>query len=107
MIRITIRAAMAIASACRAHHLSEHGGLRIAPKATGGNSDPGPLVVDFVDGPAPWDTVVSEGDATVFLADGVEGLIDRRVLDVDTDTGAKPPRLVLRLPPVAREHRDR
>jgi len=40
------------------------------------------------------DTVVREGEATVFLADGVEGLVGARVLDAEGS--GTPPRLVLR-----------
>jgi hypothetical protein len=97
MMQITDRAAMAIASVCNHQHLAESGGLRIAPRSRQSGVSIASLAIEFVDGSHPWDTVVTEGDATVFLADGVAELVGDRVLDVDA--GVRPPQLVLRSPP--------
>ena len=74
MLEITARAATVIAHACSAQDLSESGGLRITPNTTN-NGAVRSLRVEFVDGPSPTDTVVQEGPANVFLADGLERLV--------------------------------
>jgi hypothetical protein len=97
MLRITDRAATAIASACHAQHLPDEGGVRIMPRPSDADTlSIGSLVVHFVERAQPADTVVRERDATVFLADGVDLVVANRVLDVDG--GVTPPQLVLRLP---------
>ena len=93
MLEITVRAATVIAHACSAQDLSESGGLRITPNTTN-NGAVRSLRVEFVDGPAPTDTVVQEGPANVFLADGLERLVGAAVLDAQSSH--LPPRLVLR-----------
>jgi hypothetical protein len=95
-MQITARAATAIASVCNHQHVSDGGGLRIAPRSPQSGVTVRSLVIEFVDGSHPWDTVLTEGEARVFLADGVAQVVGDRVLDVDA--GVRPPQLVLRSP---------
>ncbi len=97
MLEITERAATVIADACSAQELSEAGGLRIAPKTSVNDGAIRSLVIAFVDRPQPNDTVLHEGPATVFLANGLEKLVATRILDAKH--GGLPPQLVLRSRP--------
>lgn len=104
MIEITQHAASVIATECAVREVPDSGGLRIAPKSAVHNGTPRSLVIEFVPRPQPSDIVVREGDATVFLADGVDHLVGERVLDTEDGEarpGGGPPRLVLRARPAA------
>jgi hypothetical protein len=94
MLEITDHAASVIAAECSAREVPDSGGLRIAPKTSEQNGNVRSLVIEFVARPRASDTVVREGEATVFLADGVEGMVGARVLDAEGS--GTPPRLVLR-----------
>jgi Fe-S cluster assembly iron-binding protein IscA len=94
MLEITQHAASVIAEECSAREVPETGGLRIAPKTSADNGNVRSLVIEFVARPRSSDTVLHEGDATVFLADGVAPVIGSRILDAE-ESGT-PPRLVLR-----------
>ncbi len=94
MLEVTDRAASAIAQACDAQEVGESGGLRIAPKTTVHDRSLRSLVVEFVDRPKPSDSVVHAGEASVFLADGIEDLMGGHILDAERD--GTPPRFVLR-----------
>jgi hypothetical protein len=96
MLEITDHAASVIAAECTAREVPDTGGLRIAPKSSEENGNVRSLVIEFVTRPVASDTVVREGGATVFLADGVAGLVGARVLDAEGS--GTPPRLVLRSP---------
>jgi hypothetical protein len=104
MMEITQHAASIIATECAVREVPDSGGLRIAPKTAVHDGTARTLVIEFVPRPQPSDTVLREGDATVFLADGVDHLVGERVLDAE-DGGTRPgggaPRLVLRARPAA------
>jgi hypothetical protein len=99
MLEITPHAASVIAAECDAREVPDTGGLRIAPKKAVEDGARRSLVIAFVARPQPSDVVVQEGDATVFLAEGVDRLVGERVLDADD--GGSPPHLVLRRRPTA------
>lgn len=101
MLEISDRAATLIAQACDQQNVAESGGLRIAPKIAVHDGSLQSLVVEFVDRPRASDTIVRTGSATVFLADGVDQLVEGRVLDAEH--GGMPPRFALRArrPPAA------
>lgn len=94
MLEITEHAASVIAAECSAREVPDTGGLRIAPRTAAPDGSAGSLVVEFVARPRASDTVLHEGDATVFLADGVATVVAARVLDAEGSES--PPRLVLR-----------
>lgn len=100
MLEITPHAASVIAAECNAREVPDTGGLRIAPKAAAHDDTTRSLVIAFVAQPQPSDVVVQAGDATVFLAEGVDRMVGERVLDADD--GGNPPHLVLRKRPTAR-----
>lgn len=99
MMQITQHAASVITTECGARDVPETGGLRIAPKTSVNDGKVRSLVIEFVARPQPSDTILHEGDATVFLAEGVEGIVGARVLDAEGD--ATPPQLVLRSLPAS------
>ena len=94
MLQITEHAARAISQACDAQELADSGGLRIAYKTAVNDGSVRALLVEYVDRPQPSDTIIREGPAAVFLADGIERIVSGRVLDAEL--GGIPPRLVLR-----------
>jgi hypothetical protein len=94
MLQITEHAATVIAEACDAQELAESGGLRIAYKTAVHDGSVRSLLVEYVDRPQASDTVVREGPAAIFLADGVDRVVAGRILDAERD--GMPPRLVLR-----------
>ena len=93
MLELTPLAASAIANECAQRALPETGGIRIAPRR-GNEKTVRALVVEFVAEPDENDTVIRDGAAAVFLADGVERLVGSRLLDAEST--ASPPQLVLR-----------
>ncbi|HEY3674108.1 MAG TPA: hypothetical protein VGN51_24460 [Acidimicrobiia bacterium] len=97
MLEITQHAASVIAAECGVREVPATGGLRIAPKASADDGKARSLGIAFVASPQPSDTVVHAGEATVFLAEGVERMVGERVLDAED--GASPPHLVLRSRP--------
>jgi hypothetical protein len=94
MLELTPLAASAIANECAQRALPETGGIRIYPRRTKKEKGVRALVVEFVAQPEDHDTVIREGDAAVFLADGVERIVDSRLLDAES--AGSPPQLVLR-----------
>ncbi len=96
MLEMTQLAATAIASECGRRALPESGGVRIFPRRTKNEESVHALIVEFVAEPEDGDTIVREGDAAVFLADGVEAIVGSRILDAQH--AGSPPQLMLRTP---------
>jgi len=104
MLQITQHAANTIATECEKRALPETAGVRIYPRRTRHPDSVDTLVVEFVNGAEVGDTVVRQGGASVFLAEGVDEIIGSRVLDAQH--GASPPQLLLRAPAIARQAPD-
>jgi hypothetical protein len=98
MLEISQHAANVIATECGKRALPETAGVRIYPRRTKQPDSVQALVVEFVKGPEVGDTVVRQGSASVFLAEGVDDIIGARVLDAQH--GVSPPQLLLRAPAV-------
>ncbi len=95
-LQITSDAVSAIVEHCEAREVPDTGGLRIMQKASATEGSVRSLVIQFVAQPQPSDIVLREGDANVFLAEGVEPIVGERVLDAKGS--GTPPQLVLRNP---------
>ncbi len=96
MIQLTPFAASMIERECRVRSVPQSGGLRIAPRSSGPHGDVEALVVRFVSRPRASDTVIRHGEASVFVAPGVERLVGPRLLDAEGS--ASRPKFVLRSP---------
>jgi hypothetical protein len=101
MLALTHDAATLIATECERRALPSTAGVRIFRRQTKRPPSVQTLVVEYVEEPEDDDTVVRQGPAAVFLAEGVDDVIGSRVLDAHRRVS--PPQLWLRAVPEREE----